>query len=34
VIYEGEMTYNVTQSNMKRAERQIKELTEINVNHK
>jgi len=34
VIYEGEMTYNITESNMKRAERQIKELTELNVNHK
>lgn len=34
VIYEGEMTYNVTESNMKRAERHIKELTELNVNHK
>jgi myosin heavy subunit len=34
VIYEGEMTYNITQSNMKRAEKQIKELQEMNVNHK
>lgn len=28
------MTYNVTQANMHRAEKQIKELTEMNVNHK
>lgn len=34
VIYEGEITYNITQSNMKRAEKQIKELQELNVNHK